>query len=266
MTRNPILWLNRFGIGKLPGDVLLTAKTSAGCLDIIADGTIYLLTELGEQLAWLSAALHPSPPGSGVVYCKPSSSVLTNQQKINPTREQDQEGQPDCIVQIGFHFEATQDDSEANGSCWQHLFRQAVVVKGYPILKRPAPDTGLEVPLEIVGSVAGSQGITVFSNSLIIRALGMIMVHTGQFGGVVLWHVVSSKVWENDQLPGHYMGIDLERNVGDGRFQLRSLFALRHIIGCESAEKLRGKAMEFSQNESRSFIDRCASRKPSREL
>ncbi|KAM7222554.1 hypothetical protein V8F06_002048 [Rhypophila decipiens] len=157
-----------------------------------------------------------------------------------PAGEQHEGVQPDCIVRIGFDLEIRPDDCEANGCCWQHLFRHAVVVKGFPILRRPAPDTGLEVPLEIVGRAAGSQGITVFSNSL-IRVLDMIMVPMSRSGGVVLWHVVPSKMWKDAQLPGHCMGVALARDVEVGGFQLRNLFALRHIIGwCSSTESLIG--------------------------
>lgn len=49
------------------------------------------------------------------------------------------------------------DHARQNGTCWQHLFQNPTIVKGYPIRARSYNERGLELPLKMMAMLGKHQ-------------------------------------------------------------------------------------------------------------
>lgn len=100
-----------------------------------AFGTGDAVVEIGEQLAWLSAALRFLPRKLGVAYCGP----LINDIRFKNTLSQRSSvlSAPKILCRIDFTVEKGVEQLESlNGHCWHSMFRNPVVVKGSRCLAR----------------------------------------------------------------------------------------------------------------------------------
>ncbi|RQM05375.1 hypothetical protein DH86_00004357 [Scytalidium sp. 3C] len=78
------------------------------------------------------------------------------------------------------------------------MFRNPVVVKGYPIPRRSEPDTGLEIPLNIMAGLIGTRHINIFNEQLFIKSFSMMLVRTKEIEDLLIWHLFYDK-------NGHYI-------------------------------------------------------------
>src|SRR5438045_91390 len=92
-------------------------------------GTADSVAEIGEQFAWLGCALRSSPYQRGVVYCTPTISRVPAD-TTETTLETD--AGSNVIFEIKFRVQQS-EGSLPNGQCCHDMFRNPVVVKGYPI-------------------------------------------------------------------------------------------------------------------------------------
>ncbi|KAF4997486.1 hypothetical protein FGRMN_3850 [Fusarium graminum] len=117
-------------------------------------GGRYLVSEVGEQIAWLTSALHAAPGDhDGLMAISPRVSSL----EINsPSRKGKaiENAIAICTFEFDQHY-LTAEDAIA-GLCWKRLFCSPVLVYGYPILRRSIPKSGLEIPLKLAASIMGS--------------------------------------------------------------------------------------------------------------
>ncbi|PLN78353.1 hypothetical protein BDW42DRAFT_187471 [Aspergillus taichungensis] len=156
-------------------------------------GTPYSVAEIGEQIAWLGASLRSSPYPEGLAYSQPmidNIRVIDNKGKA-PAKAYLAELQGD----INFHAYSKQSPSKANGLCWHGLFRNPIVVEGFPILRRPDKRTasGLEIPLYIMASLAQARYVNIFMGGIYIKGFSTILVPTEQCDDMTMWHLVHNK-------------------------------------------------------------------------
>lgn len=79
-----------------------------------------------------------------------------------------------------------------NGECWHKMFRNPVVVWGYPIPRRPELETGtgLEIPLDMLVALADAHGVAEFDDKTFIKGYSGMLVPTKQVADMVLWHLL----------------------------------------------------------------------------
>lgn len=77
-----------------------------------------------------------------------------------------------------------------NGSCWHSLFKNPVVVRGYPILARNQEEKGLEIPLNMMANLGEASRATSFDGSLVIKGFSTMFVLTERNENSVLWHLL----------------------------------------------------------------------------
>jgi hypothetical protein len=170
---------------QLRDNTLLAASFTDGQLEISATGNIYSISEVGEQLAWIGAALRSSPYQEEASYCmayvadisiKKASLVLPRS-----------EGRCD----IKFRMECLRDDNvEENGWCWRGMFRNPTIVRGYPIPCRPGADnTGLEIPLEIVARLTNCQKLVKFAGTTFIKGFAAMLAAARVIDNIIVWHL-----------------------------------------------------------------------------
>ncbi|RSL81845.1 hypothetical protein CEP52_017102 [Fusarium oligoseptatum] len=128
--------------------------------------------------------------------------------------------------------EAPQTPDNANGQCWHDIFRNPVVVRGYPILRRVECSTGLEVPLNIMAGLARTQRVDRFNDKIYIKGFSTMLVPTRRKEDILCWHLIYNK--DGNRIS--YLDSDLAQEQGVARLNLEGL---RHVLGwCSKSQVL----------------------------
>ncbi|RSM04988.1 hypothetical protein CDV31_009789 [Fusarium ambrosium] len=220
---------------KLSDGTTLSAWVDGSKFIAEASGVAVSVMEIGEQLAWLGAALRTSTRQSGLVYCTPNISILHN--NASSTLLRLQLSSADITCEIGFTMEeAPQTPDNANGQCWHDIFRNPVVVRGYPILRRVECSTGLEVPLNIMAGLARTQRVDRFNDKIYIKGFSTMLIPIRRKEDILCWHLIYNK--DGNRIS--YLDSDLAQEQGVARLNLEGL---RHVLGwCSKAQVLAGSA------------------------
>jgi len=144
-------------------------------------GTEPAVVEIGQQLAWLGAALRCSLSPDRICSSEPKIEVLTSTEATFKLTFQVREIEPD------------RQDSKSNGTCWQSLFRNPVIVKGYPILARSGEEKGLEIPLNIMAGLGEASRITNFAGGLVVKGFSTLFCPTRLVNNSIQWHHLFEK-------------------------------------------------------------------------
>ncbi|KAI5461596.1 hypothetical protein BGZ63DRAFT_238538 [Mariannaea sp. PMI_226] len=194
------------------------------------------VAEVGEQFAWLGAALRVSPVETGLVHCVPSIKDIrkTSATTLLPAVL----SLHTATYRIEFITdEGVQPASDiSNGQCWHDMFMNPVIVKGYPIPARIEFNSGLEIPLNIMAELAGTHQVDRFNEKIFIKGFSTLLVPTKQKGDILFWHLIynkdGSRISYLDNTVAHAKEIN---NLDLGK--------LRHVLGwCAEAKFLAGSS------------------------
>ncbi|KAE9374285.1 hypothetical protein N431DRAFT_556628 [Stipitochalara longipes BDJ] len=140
-------------------------------------GTESAISEIGQQLAWLGAALRPSPLEYEMAHSTP---LLT----FSP-------GNKDASFKLTFQVTILEPEAGLrNGSCWFSLFRNPIIVEGYPILARTNAEKGLEIPLNMMAGLSAASRATTFNGGVVIKGHSTMCCPTRRVKNSVLWHYI----------------------------------------------------------------------------
>jgi len=163
-------------VGPLSDGSRLKITLNESTILVIAFGSEPALAEIGELLAWIGAALRESPNGNTMTYSTPRMTTKTSPRLI-------------------FTLDAVMDDLEPeygrerrNGTCWHHLFRNPVIVRGSPILTRGTEEKGLEIPLGVMAGLGRTSRATVFDYGLVMKGFSTMFVPVKCVKNSVIWH------------------------------------------------------------------------------
>jgi hypothetical protein len=227
--------------GKFPDNTRLTAWMRESKFRVVALGTKDSVAETAEQLAWLGAALRSSPSDSQLAYCTPAIDIVHVPQNRSVSQS--------CIetfYKINFVVEEREENVElVNGQCWYNLFRNPVIVKGYPIPRRSEHDTGLEIPFDIMVRLAQAWHATTFGGKLFLKGFSTIMIPTKHLGDLVLWHMVFNELGNRISYTDPRI-----RNIPRATLKgvsLSDLKIARHVLGwCSHVKNYAGRG-NFAQ-------------------
>ena len=195
--------------------------------------------EVGEQLAWLGAALQFRQE-EGVTYCVPLVDISAGGEES----VKNVEAQWQLQIRLHYKFEIEScSDPLGTGSCWRKLFHRPVVVKGYPIPRRSEVGTGLEVSLDIMVGLTNARRVVDFYGATILKGFSTILIVTRLVGDAVRWHLFLNE-------DGHYISYSDPRipRPQDSAKHISSytLASSRHILGwCETIKNCSGKLNSF---------------------
>lgn len=211
----------------------------ASCLELrLEDQTIEadvkgnkaFVTEVMEQLIWLDAALRRNPVSSGLLcYSQPSLKYIGLPGKALFRAE---------AALHSFRVQYTTGDfnggSSMYGQCWHQLFRNAVVVQGYPIPSRARDDElglGLEITIPMMAKLARAQHLNIFHGTPMIKGFSTLLYPTEQTHTSTTWHLLSNASGEHISFAAGLScfapTFDIDEIVKDGR---------RHFLGwCRDA-------------------------------
>jgi hypothetical protein len=209
--------------------------------EISAKGGYYAVSEVGEQIAWL-ASVFKVHMHTGFRSVMPTIANFSAKALYNSS------GSTTAVMgKCSFSFSARPlpVSNPNQGFCWEQLFSSLNIIRGYPILRRSVPNSGLEVSLRYAASIVGSSEVVQWDQRLVIKGFNMLMVATQATADVVVWHlIVSGKPKERisyiDQRLDH---IDIRPS---DEMSLRHIEGKRHIIGwCTKATDYCGEPTPF---------------------
>lgn len=148
--------------------------------------------EVGEQLAWLGAALRSSPYESGIALCTPIVREVPIDDYLSPVFSTLSATGVICTIAFAMRLEP-EVHRPSNCQCWHDLFKNPVVVDGYPTSRRTEHNTGLEIPLNIMAELTGTQRLNIFSGRLFIKGFSTILIPTRRAGDLLIWHLLFNR-------------------------------------------------------------------------
>lgn len=159
------------------------------CLETIVSGLGETAIEVAEQLSWLGSALRSSPRELGLVRCTPCIVVDRTDTNIAQLVDSYSRTQAlDASFSIRFAFTAVDLPSYEPGYCWSTMFRNTVIVQGYPIRRRTLPGSGLETSIDILARLVDAHTMDGFNERLYLKGFSSMLVATDIKNGFVLWH------------------------------------------------------------------------------
>lgn len=210
----------------IAADVTLEDKTHllvsvrGANFELQASGAAETVAEIGEQLAWICCALH-SHTSPEAVRCTPTAIVLDS--GMSP---------PSVDIKISRKVQKATVSGGQNGSCWKNLFRNPVLVEGYPIQRRPALGTGLELPLATMADLVQCERMTIFNNEIFLKGFCAMLVAVQMVGDVVQWHAYANK-------DGSYMNYYDHKEAKETAdlellSHIKNFTNVRHVVGWSS--------------------------------
>ncbi|KAI0380109.1 hypothetical protein F5Y04DRAFT_289679 [Hypomontagnella monticulosa] len=154
----------------------LNARMNQGWCTVTAAGNIDSIAEMRQSLAWLGAALRSSPFEDGVSTCTPH---LKEGRSTSASFK--------CEITFEIHRPLEKEEGTP-GRCWHHMFRNPVMVGGYPILAKPEHRLGLEMPLNMMAIMAGADRVDEFDGKIYIKGFSTMLIATRLVGDMMIWH------------------------------------------------------------------------------
>lgn len=200
-----------------------------------ATGTKVSVAEIGVQLAWLGAALRSSPYKLGVAYCTPLIHIDSQSVKVSENLL----SLPSVQFKIDFaieELELTQlTPKMLNGQCWHSMFRNPIIVKGYPIPPKPEPYLGLEIPLNMMAGLIQTKRVNSFDGKLFLKGFSSMLIPTKRTKNLFMWHLI----YHGDGTRISYLESSADHVEG---IAISDLAEARHVVGwCTNAKMNAGR-------------------------
>ena len=139
------------------------------------------LADIGELLAWIGAAVRESPLSYEMAYSTPQIFYEITSGPIFVL---------DAVIEL---LDYDGIEWPLNGTCWHHLVRNPVIVKGFPIPRRGNEERGLEIPLELMASLGKSSRATIFGQGLVMKGYSTMLVPIKRIKKSVVWHFLCNE-------------------------------------------------------------------------
>ncbi|KAL3488654.1 hypothetical protein BJX62DRAFT_253120 [Aspergillus germanicus] len=205
-----------------------------------ATGTAHTLAELGEQFAWIGASIRSSEYSDGVASVWPSIASLQVALDDPKTLESGCLAEVVCRLMFNMNLETPESrGGKINGECWHELFRNPVLVSGFPVARRPrelGSATGLEIPIYILARLTNATVLNSFYGRTVIKGFSTMLVPTRLYQNMILWHLIHNQF--GDRVSYVRCLDSCTDQISSGRIN-----KARHILGwCTEARFLAGSA------------------------
>lgn len=198
----------------------LVVSRQGANLELQAYGVADTVAEIGEQLAWICCALHSHNSAETVRYT-PEATVL--EIGLSP---------PSAKIMINRKEQGITPRGDNTGSCWKYLFRNPVLVEGYPIQRRAASGTGLELPLATMADLVQCERMTIFDDHIFLKGFCAMLVAVRMIDDVVIWHAYTN----GDGSYMNYYDHNGVKNTADVTLlsHIHNFTTMRHVVGWSS--------------------------------
>ncbi|UNI23876.1 hypothetical protein JDV02_009668 [Purpureocillium takamizusanense] len=177
----------------LPDNSSVASWMGGSRLYLNARGPAYSVAEYGEQFsclsaAWLCRALQQETHHWNG-YCKPTivatdlkGDTHLNNDKTPPTQR--------ALFKIGFQFGREDHDVTRTGvGTWRGLFRNPVIIKGFPIPRRPESCPGLEVSFNMMKELVGAGRLQKARGRVCIKGSRGVLALSRLLQDIIVWTV-----------------------------------------------------------------------------
>jgi hypothetical protein len=163
----------------LTDGTILDLCLNESILSVTVTGTVLKIADIGEQFAWIGAACRTSHKAESLAF-----SII----------DFEQSPQQFNFFSVKYDIQDLQDSEISQaGACWHQLFKNPVIVPGFPILARDHNERGLEIPLEMMARLGGAERATIYDGQLVIKGFSTMFVPTEQIHNSIMWHFVFNK-------------------------------------------------------------------------
>lgn len=235
-----------FLIDRLPDSTLLQGWMSSSIFVVRAKGTESSILEVAEQLAWLRGALCTSPYEHGIAVCRPNiskvSTVTSPETGVLGHGWEFLEPKAEASFKIDLSFDRLfTDANDSAGQCWQSLFLNPVLVRGYPIARRVDSLKGLELSLDMMATLLQAPRVTYYGVIPFLKGFSALVTPTKVEKNIMVWHLVYNKD-QKQRISYNDPRIHRIPNPKAEQFNIAKLESARHILGWASRVKsLTGK-------------------------
>ncbi|KAL4934323.1 uncharacterized protein BDV17DRAFT_5089 [Aspergillus undulatus] len=208
---------------------------------ISVTGSPYLVSEIGEGIGWLISVLRvpPSTRSKGIATCSPR--ILDLDLRAESTENPEVVVVGTCQLVARFHDKITRPNS-APGFCWGPLFSRAVLVTGFPVLRRHEAETGLEMSIGIMSYLIRSRQVVQWGERIIMKGFSSLVIATVAASNTIVWHLLTSDS-PTERISYIHPRLDTVDMKPSANVSLQSLEHSRHIVGwCPSAVEYCGHA------------------------
>jgi hypothetical protein len=201
------------------GDVSLRVELNGGLVSASLEGEVLATAEAAQALCWLGAACRASDKPGTTKYShidlQPNHAIMTPEKS---------------------HWNVTYFSSEIpehDSSCWKHIFNNPVVVKGFPVSRRPKREKGLELSLDALATLTQAVRATIFDGILVLKGFCNLLVAAAVSDASVVWHYLLSP----DRKPVCYTEA-VRFTPSSTAVQIPLLEDLRHFVGWTSSAEI----------------------------
>src|SRR4051812_47563678 len=161
----------------LPDNTTVGLRLENAFLEATIEGCADSVAEVVEQIGWLGAALRESEDEK-IMVCMPTINI---HHPPLPGNTITRGSLGFCIRKIA--------DTTTTGQCWHKLFRNPVIVEGYPITKRSTYRTGLEMPVSMMSILAEGSRLHQFLGKRLLKGFSTAVIPTKKLEDSILWHL-----------------------------------------------------------------------------
>ena len=123
-------------------------------------------------------------------------------------------------------------------SCWFSLFNNPVIAQGFPVPERSNSERGLELPIELMATLAGGRHALDFEGGLVIKGHSIAFVPVKEYEDTIQWHMISN----SDGTRLRYSDLRIHRALQQ-EVKFESIRTKRAILGwSQDAQTLLGTA------------------------
>ena len=178
---------------------------------------MFVIIEIGEQLAWLGSA------------CRVAEST-TRQELVRPkvllkTSENSPQGH--AIFDVIFIKTETNETPEDLGQCWRRLFRNICIAEGFPVNIRLGKEQGLEMPFGMMTVLGGADRVTNYAGQLLLKGFETLFVPVQKTSSSVIWHLLTKRNGRRIS----YNACFQHSIIADRSTDMSCLFKSRHFLG-----------------------------------
>lgn len=200
----------------LDGEIIFTQSSSLVHVDIT--GPVFLILELGEQLAWLACICRKGRSLDQLTLVRPDIS--------HSTAEDTRKG--GITVNVNFTSEPFANDTRsATNLCWLKLFRNCCIADGVSVNTRQEEEEGLELPFSLMATLGGFDRVANYAGQLVLKGFQTLFVPVRKSGGSLVWHLITKP-------NGHrvsYNAMYTLSDQADPTVCMQDLYDSRHFLG-----------------------------------
>lgn len=192
---------------------------------VSALGTADSLVEVGQQFAWLGAALRSSPYPTDIAECTPIITTVLQTSEV-PADDLKQKKLTNIFWKISYKIQKSTSPERQPGQCWRGMFRNPVIVQGYPILAKHERSLGLEMPLNMMAGLIGSSQVTTFDEKTFVKGFSAMLVAVRSTRDLLVWHHNYDEQGERISYNDHGLRIKDTYNIN-----LSDVSTMRQVVG-----------------------------------